>query len=212
MDAWWKWLMRANARGVFSCAVAALLLVSAWWTWKELEPPGKANVFAAQATAAGPMICRVFSDVGLALDATLPLKNPFFPPGSFRPRPQLTTVREPEPAPEPEPEPVIVVAPEPEPAPEPAPPEPGPPEPGPPKPVTPVFRGVFKRMDGQAMVLLHDPRTGKQRYYAVGDKLHDLTIETIHIRRGAVMVRRNDGTSMTLDQKGKVEDSDSDGN
>ena len=38
MDAFWKWLMRANARWVFYCALVALIPVIAWWTWKEFSP------------------------------------------------------------------------------------------------------------------------------------------------------------------------------
>jgi len=54
MDAFWKWLMRTNARWVFYCALAALLLVIAWWTWKELSPLEPEAVIPASALKDNP--------------------------------------------------------------------------------------------------------------------------------------------------------------
>ncbi len=180
----WKWLMRTNARAVFGVAVAGLILVSAWWAWRILGPLDTFKALPSRSTGEQeekPLGLLAFLDEQLGSDAPYVPGNPFLHPmrGTRKRHDRGTAAI------------TLPGAPD-----LPKPPTPTPPkQPGPPKPPTPkervtiVYRGVFKRPDGQMMALIQDSKNGSTRFYGKGETVAGLEVgkfdrETVEVIQG----------------------------
>jgi hypothetical protein len=187
MDNFWKWLMRANAHAVFFSALAGLLLVCGWWTWKELSPDQDVMPLTPSSSrdrAADGLGLTTYLDKEVDRDvANLP-PDPFaYDQSSKLFQPMVATQQAP-----------VVVAVK-------APPPPAAHTPPAVKthapPAAPVrqltaltYRGLMKRTDGRTLALVQDSKTGKTRFYQVGEKLDALSgirIEKIDERTASVL-------------------------
>lgn len=174
MDAFWKWLMRANARGVFLGAVIALLLVVAWWTWREFAPPPREELQTSRRAEREDRRLGIAAclDAELAAAAAWSRANPF---PTYRFRPRLPT------PPEPAPDPVPIPTPTPTPWPTPAPP-PAPPLKPPRETFTMEYKGVMSRPDGGMAALLRESRSGSTDFYEMGAHVHGVRIGRFNTR------------------------------
>jgi len=79
MDAFWKWLMRTNARAVLLAALLALLAVLAFWMWM-LSKPVEISPFKASPSSRprvrGPMTVLAYMNEQAAANKA-PERNPF---------------------------------------------------------------------------------------------------------------------------------------
>ena len=187
MESFWNWLMRANARAVLIVAVIAFLLVTAWWTWREVRPEDEPPPLVPSAAAS-----RSYADLGLqeylereaAAGGGPPLPpSPFRYPRSFRlvPPPVATNAPPPKVSPTP--------------APHKAPPKP--------EPVVLTYRGIFVRTDGQTVALLQDSLSGGSGFWSIGDDLGTIGPELAGakisgITTAGVEVVTRDGASLFL--------------
>lgn len=204
MDKFWKWLMRANARGVFLGTLLGLLLTIAWWTYRELreaprtETPPSKGTWSANDTPLGII---AFLDEQLEDFAALGRGNPFH---LRRRKPRKP--KPPAPGPEPQPEPAPPTpgpgpgpGPEPDPAPPPSPPSPEPepePEPPPKQGYTLEYKGLFTRSDGSTAALVRDSKTQTSSFFKKGTALHGMTIGRVNARY--VTIQRPDGSLVML--------------
>ncbi len=167
MHAFWRWLMKANARLIFLCAVIALCVVIIFWLWK-LHIPIQTPTFQPSASAAR----RPLSSLGiLAMLDNLagciaePPQNFFLAPEP--PRPRLPQIPMPPPSQQTQSPPVQQPAQQPQQQP-------------PPQPkrniVSLVYRGMFKTPDGRSLALIEDVTAGKQAFYSVSNQIHGITI------------------------------------
>lgn len=167
MDGIWTWLKRANARAVFICSLAGLVIVIGWWTWRLLTP----STFVTPAIAPAPAEPAA-SGLGLleilarqrATFTNRTARNPFLLPESMQPQ---------------KPEAV-----------KPASADPGAsataaaqvkPSPPPPKreTITLKYRGVMRRADGTLTALIEDSRSHRASFYPVGTNVLGLKIERV---------------------------------
>jgi len=191
MDAFWKWLMQANARAVLLAGILVLLVVSGWWLWwlnQPLESQMTHSQF--QLTEKEPVfLSEINSFLDSHLSATnLPGKNPFGTVPKYQPPPP--------PPPPPPPVPAgrtnVVHVSQP------------PPVVNAQKPLqTPkketvklVYHGMLKRPDGRILAWLEDSTSGKSFFYARGEKTADMTIE--RIRETELVVRQPDGSIVKI--------------
>ncbi len=187
MDAFWKWLIRANARAVLGAALLALLAVTAWWVWRELAPPvdytpaGVPRAPAPDLPEVG-ILARIEREADRASES--PEVSPFVDRGRRveRPRPpRRDPPRRPRPPPDDE-----------------GPDDEGPYVEPPPRRVTVTleFRGLYQGSDGRVLALIHDRRAGAARFRAIGDTLHGFTLEAIDL--AAATLRSPDGARVPL--------------
>ncbi|MBM4149100.1 MAG: hypothetical protein FJ224_08645 [Lentisphaerae bacterium] len=91
MDAFWKWLMRTNARAVLLAALLALLAVLAFWMWM-LSKPVEISTFKASASSRprvrGPMTVLAYMNEQAAANKA-PERNPFVAARSHSVRPPI---------------------------------------------------------------------------------------------------------------------------
>ncbi len=171
MESFWKWLMRANARGVSTGLLAALLFVVAWWLWSEFRPPASERLLTgSRPQAAGPAALGIgaFLDAAVAEGRTLRRADPF------------TWVRIPRIPVAPPPPVVADVPPPPTPTPPPPTPPPAAPAVKPRETVTLVYRGVYRGADGRASALLKDSRSGKVLFHPPGADFSGVRVSAIH--------------------------------
>jgi len=198
MEAFWRWLMRANARGVFGCALLALILVGGWWTWRELA--GQDNEF--QAPTAGlsgkppdyPHLL-TFLDEHSPSDLVDTVRNPFALSRPVRTKPR-----------DPNPKPVFVPFVRPDPIPTPPRRPTPPPRPRPPRRPTPppkprdivqlTYCGILKRTDGRKVALIEDSKTNRRSFYRLGSDVHGTRVADIGF--DSVTLKLADGSTATL--------------
>lgn len=174
MDAFWKWLMRANARGVFGGLLAALLFVMAWWLWKAFAPPRAERIPPSRRTVveSQPSLGIVaFMDREAAAGATLPRTNPF--QGPMPPRIHPPPVKPPKVEP-PKVEPPKVEPPKVEP------PKVEPPPPKPRETITLQYQGVYRDTSGRTAALLRDSRSGTVSFHRTGTDFSGVRVGAIH--------------------------------
>jgi hypothetical protein len=180
MEAFWRWLMRANARGVFGCAMIALIVVGAWWGWREMAGLDK-EFHTPTAGLDGkppdyPQLLAFLSQHSPS-DLADTVRNPFALSRRVRTKPRAPDAVPPIPEPEPEPEPP------PKPPPTPPPPEPEPPPPPPPPTrdtVQLTYRGIFKRTDGKKVALIEDSKSKRRSFYRLGARVHGTRVAEIN--------------------------------
>lgn len=165
MEAFWKWLMRANARGVLAGALLVLLLVMGWWGWREFHGPSVEKPLKPhrqpRAGSQGLGLL-AYLDQQLAAGEAMAVKDPFA--GARRPaRPSPPSTN------------VVVVVTHPPKAVEPVTPVAAVPMPAPPvaAPKAPEtfelqYLGVMTRPDGRIMALVRDSKAGTTAFYAPG--------------------------------------------
>jgi hypothetical protein len=218
MDKIWKWLMRANAKGVLACAVVGLIAVSAWWAWRDLRPYVPKQD-AASVTGRREMV--LGGDLGVMAylrtqgmaGATQVPGNPFM--SSDKPWHWALPVRRERlrivvddatppvvalvaevprgvPAEEPLPRlavaPLVPVVPEVE----------VPPPPIPPKITSIVltYRGVFERPDGTVLALIQDSESTKSAFYQSGDEIFG--VKLVNIATTNATVETLDGVDVAI--------------
>ena len=191
MDAFWKWLMRANARWVLYCAVAALILVIGWWTWKEFSPLEQEPPIPSSALKEAPlpslgldallekvesrMPTQVPANVFMAMDAQRPPPAVDVNPTLVNPpvkQPDGGGVRQP-----------VVTS----------------PQQPPPKQrdtVSLIYRGLFRRTDGKTMALIEDSKSKSSSFYSVSNELFGVKVGAVDTNEAAVTL--NDGSSAIL--------------
>jgi hypothetical protein len=217
MQAFWTWLMRANARAVFAGALVALLLVCAWWLWREVSPPDPLRAIPPRPMPEKPregLGIAAYLTAQLLPEATLMRGNPFLlvqrralpalvqrilvappppvsPPAALPPPEHLAMDTEPLPGPR------LLAWPPPVTPPKDEPPEQPPDgQTEPPRVVTLTYRGIFKRPDGRVMVLLQDSESGRSAFYEDGAHLHGVQLG----RAGpaSIRIRTSDGRTGEL--------------
>lgn len=215
MDRIWKWLMRANAKGVLACAMVGLIGVISWWAWREFrpyvpknEPPpiggGRKMVLGGDL---GVMeYLRAQSNAG----AMQVPGNPFMSsdePWHWARRVRRTLRIEVESSGPPPvvqkrgmPPPVRIVK---------TPPREEPIEPVPVRVVVPprtsptrvtsvvlTYRGVFERPDGTVLALIQDSESTKSAFYQSGDELYG--VKLVDIAMTNATVETLDGVDVAL--------------
>jgi hypothetical protein len=195
MDEFWKWLMRANARGVFLAAVLALLAVLAWWVWKEYAPPKEVAIPTSSKEPRrghrGGLPVLQFMKEQLDLGQIRLASNPFLSPmrrNMYQPNlPEIAALTPRNPlenlVPRPSPSPAIPsrppVAPPPKLPPRMAPPPPAPSAPPAAPPVTVTYRGMLQRPDGRVMALIEDSESGTSTFYDAERTLFGLRVTLV---------------------------------
>ena len=198
MEAFWRWLMRANARGVFGCALLALILVGCWWTWREIA--GQDNEF--QTPTAGlsgkasdyPHLL-TFLDEHSPSDLVDTVRNPFALSRPVRTKPRAPDAKavfvplvRPDPIPTPPRQPT--------PPPRTTPPRQPTPPPKPKDIVQLTYCGIFKRTDGRQVALIEDSKTNRRSFYRLGADVHGTRVADIGF--DSVTLKLADGSTATL--------------
>ncbi len=175
MDGFWMWFRKANARGVFAGALAGLVLVTAWWVWREVAPPRRPDpgAGARPPEAAGVELgLRRVVEKQLALDAGAPPKNPFRDARARVVPRRLPRERVPEPPRSPPPRRSEYVK---------------PPDPPPRREtVTLEFRGLYRGSEGPPMALVHDSRGNRTAFHVVGETFLGFTVESVTMQEAVV--------------------------
>jgi hypothetical protein len=192
MDAFWKWLMRANARWVFWSALAALILVIAWWTWKEFSPLEPEAAIPASALKEGPPLVLGFNVLLEEFQTGTTIGVPvqvFIAPEPPRP-PSKVDVNPPPSKPEnpPDSKPGNVGVTKPPGA-----------QPPPPKPrdtVSLTYRGLFQRPDGRIMALIEDSKSKSRSFYSVSNELFGVKVGVIENEQTVLTL--SDGSALPL--------------
>ncbi len=187
MDAFWKWLLRANARAVLIGAVVALAMVLGWWAWREFFPPAYPSLAGAAGGKEEPLRGMDFSRYLIARDSTTAPESLFVlregesrhvpkiwqkdPDGPVRQPPNRVT-------------PVVV--------------EPPPDATAKPthEDVTVVYQGLLTRTDGKSLALLKDSKTGRTMFYPDGKVVRGLKIGPIE--NTTVLITQADGSTNLL--------------
>jgi len=191
METFWKWLLHANAKRVLASSVLVLVLVMAYWTWREFSPPKTPGLPSGNMPDKKERHSLGFQ-VSLG-DQPAEIVNPFLPKGWQPPRPPVEIAVETgtaDPAVEPtrprvvtrpvirrpivratrrtvageRPTRTVVV------------------QPGAavgPETVTLVYKGVFQGTDGKAMALIEDSRQQRSRFYKTGRDVLGLKVGDI---------------------------------
>jgi hypothetical protein len=174
------WLMRTNTAQVFAFSLAALLLVSGWWTWclsRELESPlsslpdamkqkkyAQIGVIETLDASDGDMIFPVANPFGgrpeAAPAANLHVKSTNAPTAIVKPTNQTTP-----PARQPE-------------------------------TLSLVYKGIFIRSDGKRLALIQNSKSGTSSFYQEGQALFGMKIGGIEKEK--VDVKASDGSTTTL--------------
>jgi len=192
MDAFWKWLIQANARAVLLAGVLILFLACGWWAWRLTTPPDSGAVPVSppaeppQKTSLGVL---AFLDAELARSNSLP-RNPFAPVPIVN-RPQKPSDNQP-PVPTPVPAPTTNTVSKPV-------PQKPPTETPPPRQkeiVSITYHGMLRRPDGRVLAWVENSKSGRSSFYAPGGKAELVTIGAI--RESEVDVRLGDGSRITL--------------
>ncbi len=170
MDNFWIWLKKANARAVFFCLLAALLLVSAWWSWKLLTPirmPPPPSTTAPTQNLPPPSLGILAYLQNQQTVSTNRSANLFTPPESFNP---------PQSPPKNQNAPAAATA-------QAKPDSPKnttkPPPPRPKELITLTYKGMFIRGDGVHVALIADSKSNRASFYTPGKVLFGLKIMTI---------------------------------
>ena len=191
MDAFWKWLIQANARAVLLAGVLILFLACGWWVWRFSAPADSGSVHTSgpaeppQKVSLGVL---AFLDAELSRTNALP-RNPFAP---------APIVRKPS---KPSDIPVLVLVPGTNAVSKPVPPKPPAvaPPPAPPKQkqtVSITYHGMLRRTDGRILAWVEDSESGRSSFYAAGEETEGVTVGAI--RESELDVRLADGTKVTL--------------
>lgn len=190
--------MRANARGVLIGGVIVLMLVCAWWGWREFTPlePEKAVKRKRDSGEEREGLGIIsFLDDQLSARFNVSEKNPFFtrvlpkapemPPAlpevgiGEAPLPPMMPRREGHTR-RPFLRPVRpTVRPEPKPEPK-----------G--EVVTVEYKGIFRRSDGRTLALLRDSKSESSRFYSVGADLHGMKVA--QFSQNKISIVRHDGS------------------
>ena len=211
VDALWKWLMRANARGVLLCSVLALLLVIAWWMWKLSVPiRSDVKVFSRPGSAEGAadLGLLAFLEKQAAHSEYAPL-NLFMHPDNAKPladKPIRPTQKPRADKPGAGSGPSTAggaqggqTAPAPDSKTAPSKPasaaQPGA---GAPRPetISLTYKGLFKRTDGKTVVLVEDSKTGSSRFYETEADIHGMKVG--EAAPEGMRVLQDDGSQVTL--------------
>ncbi|MBA4389083.1 MAG: hypothetical protein C0404_13965 [Verrucomicrobia bacterium] len=161
MDNFWKWLIKANARAVFVCALLVLLLVIAWYAWRVTRPVAFESLPQSPQTGERnrPRLGIIaYLDQQYDENKMPAGRNPFAAP----PAQPVTNV--------------VVVVPETNTT---ATSKPPVKKPDPPRKVDVLnitFRGYMKRTDGKEIVFIEDSKSKAQKPCVLNDKVHGITI------------------------------------
>ncbi len=193
MDNAWTWLKRANARAVCAWCAIALVLVTAYWTWRLWRPADLPNPPIPPSTTVPAPSGLNLLDILAQERSTFTnqmARNPFFLPESLQPKVETP--------------PAAVVQGE-------TPPVAGrtvvPPTPAvqSPKPVKTnlKYQGLLRRDDGTMTALIEDSRSRHANFYpagtnVVGYRIERIAPEELDLVQGAqtVTVRRGVATSV----------------
>lgn len=187
MEAFWKWLMRANARVVFFCSLSAFVVVSGWWTWMEFAPVDyetRIPPTTAREKSRPNLDLLAFLEKQLSSVASPVSNNPFLSPETSESVTQISKPAPPEPAP--------LLTPETREQSRPTMPSPT----QKPETVILTYRGIFIRSDGHVMALIEDSRTKRSSFYNIGDNLYGVKIVNVKTEQAAVVL--SDESSVTL--------------
>ncbi len=194
METFWKWLLHANAKRVLASSVLVLVLVMAYWTWREFSPPKTPGLPSGNMSQKEERHSLGFQ-VALG-DQPAEIVNPFLPKGWQPPRPPVEVAVETgtaDPAVRPT-RPGVVARPvirrpivratrtRPAVAGERRPTRTVVVQPGAaagPETVTLVYKGVFQGTDGKAMALIEDSRQQRSRFYKTGRDVLGLKVGDI---------------------------------
>ncbi|MFO7870828.1 MAG: hypothetical protein R6V03_05285 [Kiritimatiellia bacterium] len=198
MDAFWRWLIRTNAKVVCLCAVAALLVTSAWWTWKELSPgerEGIVNMPPGETRRKNLGITNLLAAAALSAPESIP-QSPFRPPVKPRPHrpPRVEHVNKRDKGKD-DNDPVV----------QPRPPKNNSssrPQAKGPETVSLTYRGQYRTTDGRTMALIEDSSSKMSRYYGAGSEVCGMRIAVIGPE--TIEITLTDGTFFSL-QLGKSE-------
>ena len=196
MDAFWKWLMRSNARWVFYCALVALVLVIGYWTWREISPLEQAAALPTSAFKDTPppvldvdalldrslagTPAKIPANVFLAPEPPPPPLPPSPPPSPNRLNPATTAVKPNDPA-----------------AVKPVDGQPPPPPPPPPRnTVSLTYRGLLKRTDGKVLALIEDSKSKGGVFYSVSNEVFGVRVGGIDTNQATVTL--SDGSVLPL--------------
>ena len=169
-DAAIRWFSKANARAVVRGLLVLLVLVAAWWTWKEFEPAimkREAAPFRPRRDTWTELGLRRLVEHYLAAANHPPKANPFadalLKEERINPAIPNVTLQRPPPGE--------------------SPPASPPSAPRPPKvpPVRLLYRGMIAGTDGRRMALVHDSKASKVTLCRIGDRIHGMEVLSIDV-------------------------------
>jgi len=207
MNAFWKWLMKTNARAVCLVSILALAGVIAFWVWMLSSPIENIAMLPSSsrggAEAKGGLAVLSYIESMLASDVR-PARNPFV--SGFRtertPPDQhagaevtVVPVRNQSAVPEVKLVPAVKVAPTAE-AKAPHPPAPGPVS----RSVSLTYRGMYRQSDGRIMVLVEDSESKSSVFYGTEVSVFGMKIGSVAAE--SVELLPEEGQAVTL-QRGE---------
>ena len=213
MNAFWKWLIRADGRMVFLCTVAVFCVVAVWWGWRisqSVDAPAAQHSSTTDRPASAELALNSF----LRRESNTQLYSvpatPFLyierrrPPRDPRPRhdpvedpAQLERTAQTQQTVDTDITAVVSVdngGVSTEVRPPRVDPQPRQPDPGPPLRLT--YRGYMHRSDGTMLALIEDSRSESSAFHPVGTNLFDITIK--HPDGDSLEVLSPAGTSYTI--------------
>jgi hypothetical protein len=197
MDAFWKWFMRANARGVSAGLLLALLGTSGFWVWKLRQQIRESRPGATQPTRAS-----LRGDLGLLafLDEQAALPFPQVKGSPFGPNVNYVPPVDPPVGVPPDTNQVMVTVAPPDGAPPAVRPKvertPPPPRPPKPPPLSLTYKGIFQGTDGKVKALIEDSKSKRAAFYKAGDSVCGLRVGSIE--KLTLDVETPDGASARL--------------
>lgn len=180
----WRWMARANARAVFFCLLAGLLIVTAWWIYKEHAPTQVPTYVPAAPVKDQSLVdlgVLAFINEQLAIAGKYVRRDPYF--HEFEPR-RISEVSAPGPLVE------VVDAPVEPPRLSPPPPPSGP------KMVTLLYHGMVVRPDGKTVAILENKDTGRSFSLTNGAVVGAYQVQNIAMKE--IELSRSDGTPVIL--------------
>jgi len=183
MNAFWRWLLRANARMVFLCLLALLCAVSGWWAWKEFGAPVPKQTLPSSGEPTAPDPLRdpvVFLTRQQQVPAEAYAGNPFA--GAFSPKKRVTHS---EPSTKARYKPMPRTR------------RPRARRKQKPSLISLTYRGMIVRPDGRAAALIEDRASGRSSFYDAGSVLYGFRIGAIEFSR--VLLDQGDGSKIPLE-------------
>lgn len=186
MNNLWKWLMKADAKAVFTGAIILMSAVSAWWIWKikftEISYTLKKEFSVRKTNFSDLKLLSLFDLANFPSPSNSPFNYPKIkkitktPPIVVKPKettPEIQPKREEAlPAPKKEEPPPVL-----------------------------TYKGLFKRPDGKLVILVHDSKTGKDSFNEIGTEIYGYIVNTARLDEIVLISKKGNNTvSLKLDQ------------
>ena len=208
MDALWRWLMQANAKGVFLSSLMAFLAVVAWWTWKESGlGEDRGTVFSQKPikeSSSGNygLLDMIEEQLNQTIKAPVnPFISPFVPDSTGRlvrrDRSRHVPVKDTK----------NVATKPPWKRGDNKKPNRSPRKPARVKKVYQLtYKGIFKRPDGSVLALIEDSGTKRIAFYSENEEIHGMTVGKIENDKAGIVMEDGSVIDLKLSEKEPFEE------